>query len=423
MNDLSLKEVFDKHFARVKFDKQLMEKIYRYQFEYINSSSDKLQFFSGNLLGAHIVNFTDADVSRFFDRVLDVDFHLLSDDIKHVSAINPKFKVSSDRLNLTVMYVIHRFLTSPSLNPDQAQKAAYYAALIFFYRCLAAILSDWFKFPADEAICKLAYGKLSMKFLIRQVGSWLAVCEYRACDLVGIDEPKFKDVGRGDRGGIHIQNIRKFTDDYSIVYAINDSQGRIRDLLKNYYAEFEKVRVSGDSLKTTSSTYIDAEGEETVKEKLKSTESLVTYAKHVIVDRNDFVKDPIVSIIANSNSNTSLKMIRETLLWLSDQYGDRRYHKDIDRFLELIVIHSTHLLTNNPNIGHMKDYPRILVELKNLYLSTRSTDQELLEIREIGEKLVRASSKKSLGDSLVTSTRTSVILYIYLRVLIGSRHF
>lgn len=403
-----LKEVLDEHFSHVKFDKKLMEVVCRFQFEYINGTSERLDFFSGNLLGAHIVRFTDADVQKFFDRVIDVDRERLSDDIDHCPAINPKFIVSSDRLNITLFYVMHRFLTSPLLKPELAAKAAHFTALIFFYRCLAAILSDWFKFPADEEICKLAYSKLSMKFLIKKLGSWLKVCEYRANSLLDKEE------------GIHFGNIVKFTDDLSIVYAMNDSQGRIRELLKDYYAVFEKVRVSGDSIATTSSVYTDAEGEDTVKEKLKSIESMVIYAKHIIISRDDFVVDRIVSIIANTNSNTSFRMVRETLYWLSAQYNDRKYHNDIDEFLGLVIVYSMHLLENNPNIPHMRDYPKILVELKNLYLSTRSTDQDLIRIRELGEKLVKASSHKKLSDGLVSSTRTSVILYIILRVLLGS---
>ena len=403
-----LKEVLDEHFSHVKFDKRLMEAVCRFQFEYINGTSERLDFFSGNLLGAHIVRFTDADVQKFFDRVIDVDRERLSDDIDHCPAINPKFIVSSDRLNITLFYVMHRFLTSPLLKPELAAKAAHFTALIFFYRCLAAILSDWFKFPADEEICKLAYSKLSMKFLIKKLGSWLKVCEYRANALLDKEE------------GIHFNSITKFTDDISIVYAMNDSQGRIRELLKDYYAVFEKVRVSGDSIATTSSVYTDAEGEDTVKEKLKSIESMVIYAKHIIISRDDFVVDRIVSIIANTNSTTSFRMVRETLYWLSAQYNDRKYHNDIDEFLGLVIVHSMHLLENNPNIPHMRDYPKILVELKNLYLSTRSTDQDLIRIRELGEKLVKASSHKKLSNGLISSTRTSIILYIILRVLLGS---
>ena len=265
------------------------------------------------------------------------------------------------------------------------------------------------KYPTDEKIAQVAYANLSNKYLIKKLGTWHKVMDYRATDLVDGTE------------SLHIKNLISFNNDYSIIYAVTDSQGRIRDLMKNYCAEFYKVHAQGDTIGVTSSTYIDAEGEENIKEKIHSIESLVTYARQIVIDKHTFVKEDLVSVIVNINTNTSFRMIKETLYWFSDKFNDSKLHKKIDKFLELTIVHSMHLLENNPNIAHKRDYPHILTELKNLYLSTRSDDPELAEVRELGAYLVKQTSKKKLSDSLVLSTRTSIILYIILRVLVGSR--
>jgi hypothetical protein len=122
---VTLADVFDEHFKHVKFDSKLARNIYLYQIGYINRNREHLEFFGSNLLGVHVVRFKDSDVLKLFEEVLDVDFLSLSDDLKKVSSINQDYKVSSDVLNLTSMYLIHRFLTS-SLIVDAARKRAAY---------------------------------------------------------------------------------------------------------------------------------------------------------------------------------------------------------------------------------------------------------------------------------------------------------
>jgi hypothetical protein len=62
----------------------------------------------------------------------------------------------------------------------------------------------------------------------------------------------------------------------------------------------------------------------------------------------------------------------------------------------------------------------LMVTLKNLYLSTRSTDPELLKIRKLGQELVKASAGK-VNSSLEMATRSSLILYITLRAFVLSK--
>ena len=61
----------------------------------------------------------------------------------------------------------------------------------------------------------------------------------------------------------------------------------------------------------------------------------------------------------------------------------------------------------------------MLFRSKNLYLSTRSTDEDLEKIRNIGEKIITASQDTKLSKSLLMSTRTALILYIIFRSLVG----
>lgn len=402
---LTLKQVFDEHFSKTKFDAKLAKALYQYQIGYVNRNQEHLEFFGSNLLGVHVIRFKDSDLAEFYNNVVDVDYHRLTTDIRKVPTIDHNFKVAGDVFNLTMMYVVHRCLTSEALSEQQKHRAAYDSGLIFFYRCIAAIQSYNFRYPADPKISQMAYANLSNKFLIKKLGSWHKVMDYRSEDLVS-------------KQGLHYKNLVKFEDDEQIVYAISDSQGRIRDLYKNYYAEFARVHSEGSNIGVTSGTWIDAEGEETVKEKTKSTEAYVSYMRQAIVDKQTFVKDDLVSLIVKINSNTSFRMVKHTLVWLCDHYTDSKQFKQIDEFVSTTVVQSLYLIQNHMDVKHLRDYPHILMTLKNLYLSTRTTDPEIEKIRKIGFDLVRKANGR-VSDSLTLSTRTSVILYLTMRALIG----
>lgn len=401
-----LKEVFDEHFQHVKFDNKLAHAVYRYQIDYVNSNKEHFEFFGSNLLGSHVVRFKDSDVARFFNDVIDIDYQALSEDIRKVPTIEHEYKISGDILNLTLMYVIHRFLTQGALTDTKRHRAAYDTALIFFYRCVAAIMSYYFKYPTDPKIAQQAYARLSNKFLIKKLGSWAKVMDYRSTELLDKKE------------SIHFNTLMKFNDDDAIVYAINDSQGRVKDLIKNYTAEFYKTHEEGSAVGITSGTYLDADGEETVKEKTRSTENYVHYIQQALVDEHTFIKDELVGVIVRINTNTSFRIVRSTLNWLHLNQNDQKFHKEISEFMALVIVQSMHLIEHNMNAKNLRDYPYILHNLKNLYLSTRTVDPEIEKIRKVGYKLIKAANGR-ISESLALSTRTSIILYITLRALVG----
>jgi len=400
----NLYEAFQKNFSNFKFDSKSADKLYRFQIGYINQNSEHLQFFGGNLLGVNVVRFKDSDLRRFYEEVLDINLNDLTEDIRSLTTIDHSYKVGGDIMNLTCMYLIHGFLRSNLLNEDRKKRAAYDVAVIFCCRCLAALFSHYFKYPADPHVAQMTYANLSNKYLIKRLGSWHAVVDYRSEEMVG-------------KNSIHLKNLYNFTDDNSIVYAISDSQGRFRDMIKNYYAEFMAVRESGGRINTTGGTYLDADGEETLRDKTKSVESDVRYMLQILSDRNSFIKPNLVQVIVSINKNTSNKMLSITLqnVYEGSVGGNATLMQD---FVQRVVIYSYHLLHQN-NITNMRDYPKVLTNLKNLYLSTRSTDSELLAIRELGSRIVTMTAGSKISESLMMATRTSLILYICLRALIG----
>ncbi len=405
----TLKETFDKLLVGVVIDAGLCHRLYRYHVDYLNQSKEYLEFFAGNQIGVQVVRFTIQHTKNFFQDVLKLDMLEVEREVRQVTTINHDFKISSDPMNLMLMYLIHRIGTSLKLKEKERERGMYDAALIFFYRCLVIRQSEWFHFTADPKIAQAAYARLSNKFLLKQLGSWKEVMDYRAKDLVGIKHANKED----SKGSIHIDNLLVFEDDLATVYAIGDSENRIRSMYKYYYREFDKAVTSKDMILSASSTIIDVEGIEKLRDRTRSVEQAIALLQNTIHDKNSFVKPEYVKIITDINANTSQRMLVSVLEWISENYTTTKHHKKLDEFIRTIMVHSYHLL-NDMAPGETHDLAMVLVTLKNLYLSTRSTDPELAEIRQLGQTIIKEAAGK-VNNSLEMATRTSVILYITLR--------
>lgn len=400
----TLKEVFDAHFAEVKFDKKLIDALYRFQVWFLNRDAEHLGFFGSNLIGVHAIRWRTSEDIKFFREVVDIDPGPLERDLAKVDTVVLDHAVASNTVNLTLMYVIHRVLTETSLSQKQRDRGSYDAALIFFYKCIALRQSEYFHFPADPRVAQAAYARLSNKPLIKRLGSWRAVMEYRAKALL-------------DEKGLHYKDLVTFDDGDRIAYAVTDSEGAIRSMYKIYCREFHLANGAGQSVQSSSATVIDGEGVEKLKDKTRSTERYIAYIRQAILDVHGFVNPELVEIISDINTNTSRRMLTATATWLSVNYSDAKWHKKIDDWIVLVIVHSFHLL-NEMGEGNTKDYPTMLVTLKNLYLSTRSNDAELLKIRKLGDELIKAANGR-VNNSLAMATRTAIILYVTLRAIVS----
>ncbi len=405
MSRVQLVEVLDPRFGKVKFDNRLAKALYRFNVEYVNSNREYIEFYGGNLLGVQVVRFKDSDVNHFFD-ILDVDVLTLSEDLKAVTDINQDFKISSDVLNITIMYLLHRFINAPNIDGRTRDRALYDVAVLFFYRTIAALLSYNFKYPADPKIAQKAYANLNNKYLIKRLGSWAKVVDYRANKLI---DPK----------GLHYENLKAFKDDLTIVYAMNDSQGRIKDLIKNYYAEFAKVHRDKESIGKTSSTVTGIEGGEEVKDKTHSIEKYVYYVKDLLTDEHGLIKDDLLKIISRINTNVSYRSLKTVLQWTVEHYNQTDQHKTIDEFIDVAIVHSFYLIEYTIRPSNLRDYPHILTQLKNLLASSRSTDKDLVLVKERGDKVVTLAFPYKISQPLVLATRSSLVLYLVLRVLVS----
>lgn len=400
----TIKQVLDKHIGHVVFDKKLYRAISKYRYWYLNTSKDTLEFFGSNLLGVVPIRYTDKQIAMFYSEVLDVDFISLSEDLKQVGSINQDFKVSSDVFNITIMYVIHKWMTGSTINKDMKEEAVIVTATIFFYRTLAALIANGFKYNANPAIVQAAYANLTDKFLIKKLGSWNRVISNRVQALVGRDSKHFK-------------TFNSFEPDERILYAITDAQGSIKVLFKNYYNEIVKAKDNEEVIGKDIAMVTDLEGEVVLLDKSRNLESHIEELFKSMTREESFIIKDYIEIVKDLTTNISSDDLTIALKYLTDEYS-RHANKDVEEFVREVIVYSFDYLTNVRYDISANDLPKKLIALRNSFVSSRNTDPDFLSMKKLGDKIIRKAKLKRVNKSALTSIRTAIMLYLVLYVTI-----
>lgn len=394
-----IKQAFNSVASHIEFNEALAKRVRDFQLSFVNKNSDHIDFFGGNLMGVQVVRFTPQDKDNFFTDVIELNEFELEYALYKVKAIKADRHTSGDVFNQTCVWMIHKFLQS-NLNNTVKKEAALNTALILYYRFLTSLIYWYFRYPADPEIAAATYAQLSNKFSIKQLGTWQAVLEDRCKKLV-------------EEKGIHYKTLLQYEDDLKIIYIINDSQGRIRDMMKNIYKVFIEVHKKGTRVKTTS-LLSEYEGEQIFKDKTKSLLIYTRYMHSIINDKFSFIKQEILDLLENVVHTAPPRLVKETLHWCVNNY-QHTPTKDVERLIDKTLVHSFAYLENNRNVAkETNDLALLVSKLKGIYMSSRSTDKDLIEIREIAEKIVKKATQTKT-ESSIASVRTTLLLYIVIR--------
>ena len=400
----TIKSIFDEHLAKLRFDQALATHIYRFQVAFVHKNEDHMDFFGGNLLGCHRVTFMMRDFNLFWE-TLGVDPEPIKRDISEIYFDNNKpltdFEIASDIFNLTIHYLAHRFVGSKVLAKDKIERVLVDLGLIFNYRTIANFITKWFTYPVDEKTAQAVHANLSARYLIKRFNTWQEVFSYRASEMFG---PK----------GLYREYIKNFDDDMSTVKMINDNFNRIKDLVKNIYSVLEVTNANNERIQTSSKMITDVEGEVVIKDQINHMAIYLGYMQTVVPERNSFIKNELISIITKVMFTMQVNGFIKSLEWISEHYT-RKDHSDAESVVRLSLLESFKFLSELGDVSRAtRDLSVMLKDLKGCYTSSRSTDKELMELRDITTKVIVKATGKS-NEQTLAAIRTGVFLYICLR--------
>lgn len=403
----SVKGVFEDRCPGVQANRYLANTLKKLQFSFVNKNPDHIEFFGGNLTGVNIVRFVSEDSDLWFSEVLGISESAVREPLHSLQDINPQFFISSSPLNLSVAWIIHILEHSTSLSDKQKHEAQVDALLYLQYKFFCSLLYHYFKFPADREVAEATYASLTNKFTLKTQGSWLNVFRQRANDILSPNSP-------------HYETIVNMDSDIGVVKMLNDIQGRLRDMLKNIYGQMMRIHGAGGRISSTSSV-IEHDGVSILKDRIRGLGVYSNYIKTVIPDRGAFVRQELLDVNEAIVPTAPPKLVRKTLEYMSESYHKRGTQK-IDKLVDDIMVHAFgYLIEIQGTLKAGIDLVGLLERLRGIYTSSRSSDPDLLKLREHTEDIVKYAVETKTAAT-IASVRTAVLLYIVSRAF-TMRHY
>ena len=401
-----IKAVFEKLCSHLEPNEKLAKQLREFRVAFMTKNPEHMAFFGGNLTGVQVVRFTPKDRDKFFSDICLVDEYELEEELCKTSEIKAEWKVSSDALNHMCMWLIHIYNTS-ELNEKVKHAAMMEIGLILYYRFLTSVLYRFFPYPADPALAEAVYAQMSNKYGIKQYGNWQTLLEVRVADLI-------------DKNSIHYRTLLNYDNDKDIIYLINGSQGRIKDIMKNIASLFAQVKQKGTRVRT-STMLLEHDGDMILKDKTQGLQKYSQYMHSIITDQSSFIKYEIIDILEKIVPTAPPKLLEQVLIWCSNNYS--YVNKDMVRvMIDKVILHSFSYLENNRTVYKASsDLPNLISRLKGSYSSSRSSDKLLLDIRETVEYVIKLTDVTK-NNVVVAALRTALMLYIVIRAFTMSHY-
>lgn len=399
---MSVLDVFERHCSHVRADAALVRKLHDLERAFVNKKDDHIDFFGGGVTGVHTVRFTPDDFNRLFDDILQVDQDVIADEIRNLDDINASFKISSEAFGHACLWLVHLIMRSKYLTDDLKQEGMLRITLYLNYRYLTSILFAFFTYPANPETAAATYAALSMRFGLKEAGSWGRFLENRSRDIF-------------DKDSIHYKVLYDGGPDLGLVNALNDIQGRIKSVMINIYGVFMNVHRQGTKI-TSTSDLVELDGEIVLKDRIDALAGYTRYLKDTIPDRAGFIKADLVEIICDIVHTVSPFQFKAFLEWFCTNYlhvKDRSMEKVVDD----VMAHAFNYMAEHKGImGKHSDPTDVMVKMRGTYTSSKQTSQELMVIKEEVEHMITRATGVKNASSLA-SIRTAFCLYLILRGL------
>lgn len=393
----NVKSVFDEELQHLKFDKSFLINILTHVNAFTRKDEETIQFLGSNLLGVYSFKWLNEDKSNWLDNVLKLDDErYLEVKLHNLPDINPNFIVSSNLINLSLLWVAHRGLTTPHLPKQDGYKIAEAAIMLLQYKFLSSLHTRRFPYPADEAIAVALYESLSRKFSLKKYGTWNNLIKARTDNILSKEG--------------YLDTLTDFQNDLHIVACVNDIENRIRSIMNILTENFNKIK-DADSKIIFSPIFNTIEGEKVLKEFVVSQQVIKNKLYDIIPNRTGFINDDLIKVVVQCIGTVSPKNLTQVLFFISNNFNGTKKTPVLHKLVDDIVMF-THELIRKDRYG-LNSVSKIALRLREVIRSSRASDEILVQLKQTTGELVEESLRTD-SPGIVSSTRVGTILYIAL---------
>lgn len=332
--------------------------------------------------------------------------------ISDITSIDTNFKVASDPLNIFITYLLHLVVTS-SLPVKQKEETMFKLLMLLQYKFFTSLVNHRFKYKPDEEVMTAMFESLTNKFDIKQYGTWKRVMEVRAEQFVQKDS-------------LHYNTFVTYNDDKKILYIITDVQTRIRNQINIVTQEFMKAKERQDKIGSYSHVGTDVDGEKILINSNSGFDIMTASVYNDSLSVTRFLDDPALKIVTGLFNGLSQPKIRALLIAFSElavkqtKSGQSQLIKEENG---VVIYVGAQILIQNiiqksyryciQNKVNLNQLPMIIKTVKDVYGSSRISDEGIIQVRESVNKLV-LDLQSNRRDATLSSFRIAFIVYIIL---------
>lgn len=367
---------------------------------------------NSQMFGVYKFIFNSTDRKNFFD-IIGYDEQFIVGLIAKIPSVNKEFKVVSDAFNLTSVYMVYLLLNS-KISTNLKHDAIIAILNYMQYRIISSAVNHYFPHSVNHEIMQTVVESLSMKFAIRQFGSWTKVVTERS-ESMAFDTKA------------HQGTLNKFDNDKLILYLISDTSTRIRSQLKIITSNYYEMKDANTFITSHSST-ASVDGEKVLREQHSIFESMGDAIFNKIVIKTSFIDERFISMVQKTVPRINVSIIRRMLSVLSDEARhqmetgttrDTRIKKNkteiyvgiidlLDHMIHVIYSSAIH----NPRIN-INSKIAIYTNTKNVFTAARTANQELINVRASIDDLFRRT-RLTTRESTISGLGIVLALYITL---------
>lgn len=392
-------EIIDIEFRYVKIDNSLLRNLENFinSWKFKSSGNDNAAFLGTNLLGVDNFSFSKVDDDNFFKLILKSSENKLRYAFHSLKDLNTEFKTSSNPLYLSIVTLMHMVIVSTA-NKKLKDSLLVNLNTIFGYKCFGSMYNHFFKTKADPAIAKAMYERLTNKYLIKRLGTWDAVFNYRSKDVI--------------EDGIYVEKLTNLTTENAI-YVINQIAGSYKSMLKNLFEAYLETKEKNE--KIVSDSMIDTIGnndeqDTTFKDVVNSEHKYVDYIRSIINSENDLIHDDLIYLISRILPSVKEKDLTEMLEIVSTITYSSKPEED---YIERIIISSlNYLRTKNITTDFHKQIQKCLTYLKGYWSAGNIKEPMAKEAKAMANEL-SAFCLKSTNKIKLNSCAIGFCLYIF----------
>lgn len=403
----TLKAIFDT-FVKTKIDRHLIETVNKWRNRFYNRNAEHVGFFSTASFGLYVPKWTSADDDFWLNQILDIDEDEVSDYVYALPTINKDFRVSSNILSISFIYLMHRATVEPYFNNKDKDNLKLALMEVMVARYMTSIMNNYFSVgKTTPEISTEIFERLSRRFDLKVAGNWKNWITLKSTQFV-IGEDQREDARYGK------QEVFERFEDELVVRKLNSVKSQLNKSVVEINQVFREILADQKKVVSKSALSMNVEGLY-LGDLVRQQSQYLHYQDSIFIDKSSFLKDDLLYVVESSMPTISTKIFRGALEWIIDnQKKTPTLERKIRQVRHDILIYALELIQSE----NLKTSDLVLIanRLRQNFLSGKVIDSRLTQARKRIDEFIVLYRPQSKGK-LISLERSGIMLYLVLRTL------